>query len=327
MICNINNSLISGISACVPKKKIFNSKLKNLSNKKKYIALTGVKERYFNKNISASNLCLNAANKLIKKLKWKKKDIKFLIFVSQTRDHVLPSTACKLQDLLGLEKDVVAFDVPLGCSGYIYGLYLSFLLSENLKKKGLLLAGDSLSKVLDPDNPNLEALFGDAGTATAINYLKSKNINNYFSLNTDGSKYEKLIVKKTNNKNKEYLYMDGKAIFDFSINEVPKQIKDITQNINVKLKDINYFIFHQANKFLVDTIVDKLNISSKKTLFSLKKFGNTNSASIPITMLINSKLIKNSNLLLSGFGVGLSWGTCYIKNQKKFKTVFSKYDK
>ena len=215
MICNINNSLISGISACVPKKKFLIQNLK-IFQIKKYIALTGVKERYFNKNISASNLCLNAANKLIKKLKWKKKDIKFLIFVSQTRDHVLPSTACKLQDLLGLEKDVVAFDVPLGCSGYIYGLYLSFLLSENLKK-GLLLAGDSLSKVLDPDNPNLEALFGDAGTATAINYLKSKNINNYFSLNTDGSKYEKLIVKKLTTKTKNIYIWTVKQYLTFQL--------------------------------------------------------------------------------------------------------------
>ena len=172
-----------------------------------------------------SNLCYEAANKILKKLNWKKKDIKFLIFVSQTRDHILPSTACKLQDKLGLEKDVLAFDVPLGCSGYVYGLYLSFLLCQNLKKKGLLLAGDTVSKILDPKNKNLEALFGDAGTATAIDYSKSILTKTHFVFNTDGSKFDKLILKNNNQYKTDYLYMDGKAIFDFSINEVPKQIK------------------------------------------------------------------------------------------------------
>ena len=156
MICNINNSLISGISACVPKKKNFNSKLKNLSNKKKYIALTGVKERYFNKNISASNLCLNAANKLIKSLNGKKR---YKIFNFCAKLEIMSCHRLHVNSkIFGLRKRCCSFRCSR-CSGYIYGLYLSFLLSENLKK-GLLLAGDSLQS-LDPDNPNLEALFGD----------------------------------------------------------------------------------------------------------------------------------------------------------------------
>ena len=224
MLCSVKNSSIVGISACVPKKKVFNKKIKGLQNKEQYIKLTGVQERYFDKNSLTSNLCYEAAQKILRKLNWKKKDIKFLIFVSQTRDHILPSTACKLQDKLGLGKDILAFDVPLGCSGYVYGLYLSFLLCQNLKKKGLLLAGDSISKILDPKNKNLESLFGDAGTATAIDYSKSILTKAHFIFNTDGSKFDKLILKNNYKNKTDYLYMDGKAIFDFSINEVPKQI-------------------------------------------------------------------------------------------------------
>ena len=323
MICSVKNSTIVGISACVPKKKIFNKKIKGLQNKEKYIKLTGVQERYFDKNSLTSNLCYEAANKILKKLNWKKKDIKFLIFVSQTRDHILPSTACKLQDKLGLEKDVLAFDVPLGCSGYVYGLYLSFLLCQNLKKKGLLLAGDTVSKILDPKNKNLEALFGDAGTATAIDYSRSIFTKTHFIFNTDGSKFDKLILKNNNKYKKDYLHMDGKAIFDFSINEVPKQIKLFLKKKKIKKEKINYFIFHQANKFLVDTIAEKLNVPSNKVLYSINKFGNTNSASIPLTMIINAKHLNNRSLILSGFGVGLSWGSCQLK-QKSIKTVLLK---
>lgn len=309
MIGNIlftfKNAKISGISGCVPKNKIKNQ----LSHKEKNYV--GVESKYFdqNGNIKTSDLCFNAAKTLLKKLNWSNKDIKYILFVSQTRNYVFPSTACILQDKLNLNKDVFAFDIPLGCSGFIYGLINSFLLTEKFKGKGLLLLGDMSNKFVDINDKQNLILFGDAGVALGIDYsaLKTKS---FFTFGTDGSgsEYIKYDSDQFDNKFKGQFTMKGGNVFQYMSKKIPIEISEILKKSKVKLKDINYFVPHQASKFLIDTISEKIKINYKNVLFSLRKYGNTNSASIPITLLNEKNKIKNAKILISGFGVGLSWG-------------------
>jgi 3-oxoacyl-[acyl-carrier-protein] synthase-3 len=318
---------ISGISVCVPNSQINNKKFLKISDKNEFIQSTGVKRHFLDlkKKISTSDLCIVAANKVIKNLKWKKKDIGFLLFVSQTRDFVLPATACILQKKLGLNKNILAYDIPLGCSGFVYGLYTAFLISKNMKSKGLLLTGDMSSKLIDFRDKKISGLFGDAGSAIAIKYKKKLKNFSFFSFGTDGEGYENLIYDSSglnNLKKKQYLKMDGAKIFEFALDEVPMQIKKLLKSSKNKIKSIDYFIFHQANKFLIQTLMKKLKIPENKVIYSIDEFGNTNSASIPITIFKNLQNKYNIKILISGFGVGYSWASAIIKlNKPKFDSL------
>ncbi len=305
-----NNAKICGISACVP-----NNIEKNIltSKEKSYL---GVSKRYFDKKgfINTSDLCMESAKKILKSLHWKVSEIKFLLFVSQTRDFIFPSTACILQNKLGLKNDIIAYDIPLGCSGFIYGLFNSFSLAEKTKGKGLLLVGDMSSKFIDKNDKQNIMLFGDAGSAVAIDFTKKKT-NSFFSFGTDGSgsdyiKYTSDQFKKFSNSS---FTMKGGNVFHYMVKKIPSEIIDLEKKSNSKIKQIDFFVFHQASKFLIEKISEKLNIDRNKVLLSLKDFGNTNSASIPITLLNSRKKIKkNSKLIFSGFGVGLSWGNVIL---------------
>ena len=168
------NAKISGVSVCVPDNLVNNLKRLKFKDKKQFINLTGVSEHYLDERnlFKTSDLCLKAAEKIINDLKWKRDEIDFLIFVSQSRDYLLPSTACILQEKLKLKKNVFLLDIPFGCSGYVYGLFNSFLISSNTKGKGLLLCGDMSSKFIDMKDEKYFGLFGDAGSATAIEFTK-----------------------------------------------------------------------------------------------------------------------------------------------------------
>jgi 3-oxoacyl-[acyl-carrier-protein] synthase-3 len=319
---------ISGISVCVPNSQINNKKFLKINDKNEFIQSTGVKRHFLDlkRKISTSDLCFVAANKVIKNLKWKKKDIGFLLFVSQTRDFVLPATACILQKKLGLNKNILAYDIPLGCSGFVYGLYTAFLMSKNMKSKGLLLTGDMSSKLIDFNDKKISGLFGDAGSAIAIKYEKKLKNFSYFSFGTDGGGYKNLIYDNSelnNSKKKQYLKMDGAKIFEFVLDEVPMQIKKLLKSSKNTIKSIDYFIFHQANKFLIQTLMKKLKITENKVIYSIDEFGNTNSASIPITIFKNLKNKYNIKILISGFGVGYSWASAIIKlNKPKFSGLY-----
>ena len=303
------NSKIAGISGCVPKNKVNN----NLSDKEQ--EYVGVSSKYYDQDgkIKTSDLCFKAAKDLIKKLNWKKKEIKFIFFVSQTRDFIFPSTACILQDKLNLNNNVLAYDMPLGCSGFIYGIFNSFLFAEKLKGKGLLLLGDMSSKFVDNSDRQNAILFGDAGVAVGIDYSNLETPS-YFSFGTDGngSNYIKYDSDQFYSNVKGKFTMKGANVFQYMSKKIPLEIFDLLEKSKVKLKDIDFFVPHQASKFLISTISNKIGVNKKKVLLSLDNFGNTNSASIPITILNEKKKIKNSKLLLSGFGVGLSWGNSIL---------------
>lgn len=310
MNLEVNNSQIVGLAAAVPKKKIFNSsKSKEKINLFNHI---GVKSRHVNANYNTSDLCSLAAKKLLKKLNWSNKDIGFLIFVSQTRDHILPQTSAKITERLNLNKNILTLDLPMGCSGFVNGTYIAKTLSANMKKNGLLLCGDVVSKLISKKDQSVKHLFGDCGSAVAIKYLRNTNKKSYYLFGTDGSGFSDLIYKSSGLNSyidKNFLFMNGAKIFEFAMREVPLQVNKILKQNNLEKKHIDYVVFHQASKFIIDNLVNKLEFEKEKILFSIQNFGNTNSASIPLTMLLNTKKIQRKKILVCGFGVGLTWST------------------
>jgi len=325
---HIINAGISAISVCVPSEQIINEKDENSPDLLKFI---GVKKKFFDlgKKIKTSELCYEAAKKIIEKRKINKNDINFIIFVSQTRDFLLPSTSCIIQNKLNLKKNIICMDIPYGCSGYLYGLYISLLISTDIKKSGLLLTGDMSSKFIDHKDKKMMSLFGDAGSATLISFNKNKKHRSYFKFGTDGSGFKNLLYESDGftKKSETHLFMNGPKIFEFAIDEIPKQLQELLIDSNMKLSDIDYFVFHQANKFILETLQKKLKIPNKKMLYSIENFGNTNSASIPLTIAHNQVNFNNKTLLLCGFGVGLSWSTAIISTNELFKTNLLKYEK
>ncbi|HNW56147.1 MAG TPA: ketoacyl-ACP synthase III [Bacteroidales bacterium] len=329
---------IAGISACVPAKTIensqFGSSLFTEEELKKTIDSIGVYQRHVSPSeICTSDLCFEAASELLEKLSVNREDVNAVIFVSQTPDYRLPATACILQDKLGLKKGTLAFDINLGCSGYVYGLSMAFsFLNQPAISKVLLLVGDTSSKNVSPQDKSSNLLFGDAGSATLIEKDSSASPV-YCSLSSDGSGAKSLIIEgggyrlpsseftvkvtegpDKNLRSKENIFMDGPEIFNFTLREIPKDIIGLLDAANATVEDIDLFFFHQANKFMVDYLARKLKIPAEKYPLSLSSYGNTSSASIPLTIVDAENKLRagRTRLVLSGFGVGLSWGSMLL---------------
>jgi 3-oxoacyl-[acyl-carrier-protein] synthase-3 len=337
---SVNNIAIKGISCCVPKNMERNIDLDILAEDEiqKFIDVTGVEERRVAaKEICTSDLCCEAAEKVIKDLNWQKEEIEILVFVSQTADYILPISATILQDRLGLPTSCIAFDVPLGCSGYVYGLsILASMMKTTGIKKGLLLAGDTISKIVSKTDKSTLPLFGDAGSATALEL--SDNAELLFDLGSDGAGYKTIIVPDGGSRNRINsdslqvqtiekgiersscdLVLDGMDVFSFGITQAPKTVNKLIAAFELDKDQIDYFVFHQANMMMNKMIAKKLKLPLEKVPYSLKNFGNTSSATIPLTIVSELKeavLNKPSNLIMCGFGVGLSWGTMLAKDCK-----------
>jgi 3-oxoacyl-[acyl-carrier-protein] synthase III len=334
----IQNVEVRGVAACVPKHIEHNETFSCIEPKELafLIKTIGVeRKRKVMGTTVCSDLCYESAKTLMQQLKWQPGEIEILIYVSQARDYLLPCTAIVLQDRLGLPTSTMAFDVPLGCSGYVYGLsIIAGLMSATKIKKGLLLAGDTSTFTVSPFDKKTFPLFGDAGSATALEYAEDAPVM-HFSTGSDGSGYDTIIVpgggckeplfddenemikfRKGFQKGRSHLVMDGMKVFDFSITTVPKNVTELLSLHNLSVEQIDYFLMHQANLIMNETIRKKLKFPEHKVPYSLKEFGNTSSASIPLTMVagLNSVLAQNSNcLLLSGFGVGLSWASAIVQ--------------
>lgn len=334
---SISDIAIKGISCSVPKNKQLNRDLSIMSPEdiEKFIEATGVEERRIaDEKTCTSDLCFNAAENLIKQLSWRKEEIEVLVFVTQTADFILPVTSTILQDRLGLSNSCIAFDVPLGCSGYVYGMsIISSLMKAAGLRKGILLAGDTSSKLLSKEDKSTVPLFGDAGTATALEFdLNAKNM--FFDLGTDGSGSNAIILKDGGARNRitpislEYneidvgikrnschLILEGMDVFSFGITQAPKTVNNLLEKFSIDKEKIDYFVFHQANLMMNKMIVKKLKLPSEKVPYSLREYGNTSSATIPLTIALNLKQeLKNKTkeVILCGFGVGLSWGTAKL---------------
>ena len=321
------NVRIAGISTGVPKKVINNLELDNLSkdyDAAAFVEATGVKERRVD-DYTTSDLCLVAAEQLIKDLNWDKSEIEAIVFVSQTRDYYIPATSCIIQDKLGLSKECYAIDVELGCSGWVYGLSNAVsLMTLGGIKKALLMAGDA-KRTVEAEDP----LFGYAGTVTALEYEEGNN-GFQFHFGTDGSGYDAIIVPDGGSRNQitpasfeeeeieGRMYnrlqtrMKGMDVFSFAITTAPKSVKKLAEKFDFDYLSSDYYIFHQANMKINNMITKKLKLDKEKVPSSMYRFGNTSSASIPITIVteLQGKFENEpTKFICCGFGVGLSWGT------------------
>lgn len=322
------NVRIAGMSAGVPKKTINNLELKDLStdyDAAAFVKMTGVKERRVD-NFTTSDLCLAASEQLIKDLNWDKADIEAIVFVSQTADYFLPATACILQDKLGLSKECYAIDMAMGCSGYVYGLSnVVSLMTTGRMKKALLMVGDAKRRFESSNDP----LFGFAGTVTALEYDEG-NEGFKFHFGTDGSGYDAIIIPDGGSRNqltlnsfeeeeidgKKYnrlqTRMKGMDVFSFGITTAPKSVRKLAEEFNFDYLSADYFVFHQANMKMNNMITKKLKLDKEKVPTCMYHFGNTFSASIPLTIVTELKgKVENkpTKFICCGFGVGLSWGT------------------
>ena len=355
-IFEVENVKIKGIAACVPSNVKYTEDLELFSENEAnvFIQNTGISQRHVSDGkICASDLCFQASEIIMSELNWLKDDIDILIFVSQTADYILPASSNLLQNRLGLSKDCFCLDISLGCSGYIYGLsVISNLLQNSKFKKGLLLVGDTISTYTSQFDKSVHPLFGDAGTATAIEFSESSNNKWIFDIGTDGSGSSAIIIEDGGARNRSNknsfdfhsinsentnsgkrrgidLKLEGIDVFNFAIKTVPKSINNVLLSASISSEIVDYYFLHQANLFMNETIRKRLKIDKEKLPNSIQNFGNTNGASIPLTIVqayknINS--IRDLKVLLCGFGVGLSWGSVLMNFDKSLITNMSYYN-
>ena len=335
---DIRNVAIRGIAACVPSKIDLIPDIYQWSGVNQFLESTGIKERRSAAEYqTSSDLCEAASEKLITDLEWEKKDIEILIFVSQTPDYILPATSSILQQKLGLSTSCMTLDISLGCSGWVYALsVITSLMQGGSIKKGLLLAGDTVTKICSSEDKSTYPLFGDAGTATALEYAEGAP-GFKFVLNSDGKGFETIIVNDGGfrnpvtekslllkniedniKRNGMQLDLDGMNVFSFGITKAPKSVKTLSSEFDINIESVNLFTFHQANMMMNEKIRKKLKLPDNKVPYSMDEFGNTSCASIPLTLVVReAERLKSEKLshIACGFGVGLSWGSVWFETE------------
>lgn len=339
MPCGVINDIrIKGIACAVPDNVVKTDTYYDRFDKEvvdKFIKMTGVFSRHIAvEKQCVSDLCYIAAKRLMENIGWSPESVDVLVFITSTPDYKLPATACVLQYRLGLSRDCAAFDVNLGCSAYIYGIWLvSSLLQKSSINRVLLLVGNQNNINIDPDDRSAAMLFGDAGSATAIEKYDGCSVK--YSLKTDGKGFKHIIVPAGGARNRDAIkeaymhadgtlrsdycyYLNGTEVFNFTITEVPKNISGFMKFCNISDSDVDLYVLHQANLLMLKHIASKLKIPMSKLPICIDKFGNTSGASIPLTLVDRISNVDKGNirLILSGFGVGLSWGTLYLDIDK-----------
>lgn len=329
---------VRAMAACVPRKIAYNRDLTNImleEEVEKMISSVGIHERRIcDEDVFASDLCSKAARKLMEDNDIAPESIDMLLFMSQGADYRIPATACILQHRLGLSKDCAAIDLSLGCSGYVYALStaMAYASMEGIDRV-LLLDGEAFSKIVNPEDKVNVPLYGDAGTATLVE--KGDYGEAAFILHTDGSGEEavkipagmrnpllpeSLAVSEREDGNKRsdiQVYMDGMEVFNFAIRVVPRGVKELLKATGRELDDVDYIVFHQSNRFMTDFFVKKLKFNPEKVPYCIDRFGNTSSASVPLTIVseLKDKLSQPTEVVMCGFGAGLSWGTALVNFQ------------
>jgi 3-oxoacyl-[acyl-carrier-protein] synthase-3 len=250
--------------------------------------------------------------------------IDYLILCTQSPDYKLPTSACIVQNQLGIPKTCAAIDINQGCSGYIYGLSLAdALVSSGSFNNVLLITSETYSKMIHPTDKGNISLFGDAATATLISKDGEYEIGK-FNLGTDGEGWKNLVVKnggsKTPNSGDDnnldnFLFMDGSQIFDFTSKNIPPLVADNLSKNNLSLQDVDLFVFHQANTFMLSFLRKRIGIDAEKFLLNMEDFGNTVSSSIPLAFK-DSFYSDYKKVMLVGFGVGYSWGAVTITKKQ-----------
>ena len=338
-LLSFKNVGISALAACVPSHVIdnyhYDLDIWPEEEVRKVVDKVGVFERRFaDGKTCASDLCFAAAERLLADNSIDRKDIDLLVFLSQTPDDRMPATSILLQDRLGLPMSTMAFDIQLGCSGFISALSIVYAMMQNHGlRKALLLDGETRSKVYSRKDRREAFIFGDAGVAALIE-RDEKCGGSHFSVNSDGSRgnlimipgggyrnmssfetlQERVVDEYGNIRTDENGYMNGADVFNFVIVEVPKDIKRLMAASGEDIQKMDYYVFHQANAFINNHIAKKLKLDKERIPWTIQKYGNTSSVSVPLTIVseLKDKMAGEKKLLLNAFGVGMAWATAVV---------------
>lgn len=326
------NVRVRGVAAAVPvgiRTLADDAALFDAAEIQKVSASIGVVQRHVSPSLTTADLCQAAAERLLAQAQCAAADVDALIFVSQTPDYPLPATSCCLQARLGLATECAALDVNLGCSGYVYGLWLAAgMIAAGAVHRVLLLAGDTSYRTCSTEDRSVALLFGDAGSATLLE-RDAEAGPCHFVLGTDGSgephlqvpvggyrqrfSPEALVRQECEGGNRRSgveLYMNGAEIFAFTLRAVPPLIKGVLARASLAATDVDYFVFHQANRFMLEHLFKRLKLPPERCVLGLRDYGNTSSASVPlalVTELRDRLQTAATSLVLAGFGVGFSW--------------------
>lgn len=329
MLFTVENAALEVVSAYVSKNRVtLEERLKNLVADKKISRLkkgTGFEAfSIADENFCSSDFCAAAAEKIFAETEIEREEIGAIIFVTQTPDFFLPSTAHVLHKRLNLPRDALAFDINLGCSGFVYGLNVAASLAQNLEKKVLLLCGDTVTRNIFADDISCLSVFGDAGTAAVISKRRGQKI--FFNMETFGEFADAIIMPRGAYRNKivvennsidlreNFVTMDGAQVMNFSTKFVPKNLTDLLNFAQVDSANVGGFFLHQANRLMLENIASQLQLPAEKVPFKSARTGNTSSASIPVTLCEMKRLGEPINFLsvLSGFGVGMSIASAVV---------------
>jgi len=332
---------IAEIEYYLPEKEVTNEEIAKEFPQwtvEKIYAKTGIMSRHVSaQNEFASDLAVKAANKLFEKGSVNREEIEFILYCTQSPDYYLPTTACLIQERLGLRTSCGALDFNLGCSGFVYGLSLAKgLLESESCRNVLLITSETYTKFINAKDRSVRTLFGDGAAATYIvNTEEGRNAIGPFIFGTDGRGGKNLIVpaggvrlprsQETNVEHEDdsgnirsddNLFMAGPEIFTFTLSSVPRAINSLLEKTGYSLDDIDLFVFHQANKFMIETLRVKCKIPANKFIIDMERVGNTVSATIPIALkgaIESGKLTKGMKIMVAGFGVGYSWAVAIIE--------------
>lgn len=339
---NIKNVALRGVTGTVPNNPVKSSDLPFFTQEEAdtFDETVGIKNRYIaSGNICASDLCFDAAERLIAGLGWEKETIDVLLFASVTGDFKTPPTSAILQDRLGLPSTTFVLDIPMGCCGCMYGINVAGnMLSAGTARRAIVLVGDTAMRMGNPKDKSRGPLFGDSGTALALEYdTTAEDI--IIDFNTLGSGFQALMTPHGGYRHpvtqESFVEQDfgngiirspkdalinGMDVFSFAITKPPISVKKMLEQQGLdKDKDVDFFLIHQANKLIVDRLVKKLKLPIEKVPYNLQKFGNLGGASILMLMVseITEELSsKPLTLLCSSFGLGLTWGTMLLKTNR-----------
>lgn len=333
----INNVRIAGMSACVPATVEENITLpiyKDESEAQKVILSTGIeRHRRVEPGTTASDLTVKAVERLLADMGWQPEDVDCFAYVCTSRDYIAPQTACVLQDRLKLRSDCCVFDLPFGCSGWVYGMSIvGSLMSHGTLKRAILVAAETNTRNRNPRDTAVRPLFGDAATATALEYDTSYSRSMNFMYGVDGSGFDAVWAPYGGMRNpvtvdsleeKEVspgvfrrgvdMIVNGMDVFGFAIKQPPRSLKELIATFNIDVESVDLLLLHQANKFIDEKIRKAIKIPAEKTPYCLEEYGNVTSASIPLTMVsrCREKLSGSaeSHCIACGFGVGLAWAS------------------
>lgn len=331
---------ITAIATSVPKRTVTNETFGELLSPKElrlFEKTVGILERrWVNPGVTASDLAFAACEALFQKYPSAKDEIDCLIFLSQSPDYKIPFTSNILQHKLGLKRQMLCLDLNAGCAGFVQGLGTAYALSKTAKGKTLFIAAETMSQMLSPKDRATTMLFGDGAAAILIENTGNENAVSHFNFYTDGGNADAIIIpdggyrnpvseasfepvtdEKQNVKTRLNLSMDGARVFDFTLREITPSVKSLLDEVGKTKDDIDYYLLHQSNRFIIGQIATQLGEPLEKLLLNIEKFGNTSSVSIPLLMASHrDKLSASNSIVCCGYGVGLNWANAILDHTK-----------